>query len=264
MESTIVICDADSILFATAFAMKDYSLDEAKASVDSMLTQISNACNAEKILVCITEGKSWRKQYAKTKEYKGNRKGREIPEHLNGLRNHLKDNWKAFYVAHWEADDLIFMARTEYKKRYPTKKIFMATNDKDCLQYSGDFIDFRKMIFFSLNKDQALKNFWSQMVIGDTSDNIPGIEGIGKVGAEKMLQDVLSFDYSTVVFKAFLLKYGEKIGVERFYETYKLLKLVDDCADGGLEGTIVPEPIIVNYGFTNLSETSSQDSPQAV
>lgn len=260
-----MICDADSILFATAFAMKDEPLSAVITKVDDFLISIANSCSAESLLVCLTEGKSWRKQYAKTKEYKGNRVGRELPPYLNDLRAHLKDRWKAFYVSHWEADDLIFMARTVYNTRFPDHKVFMATNDKDCRQFAGDFVDFKKMVFFTVSHDEAQKSLWTQMIVGDTSDNIAGIQGIGKVGAEKMLQDQAVPDYPAIVLKAYIAKYGERDGVEKFYESYKLLKLIDKCEDGGLEPSIVPDPITVDYnGHSELSETSSQDSPTAI
>mgnify|MGYP006270549205 CR=1 FL=1 len=256
-----MICDADSILYATAFAMKDESLSSAINKVDDFLTSISNSCSAEKLLVCISEGKSWRKQYAKTKEYKGNRKDREIPLYLNDLRAHLKDKWKAFYVQHWEADDLIFIARTVYQERFPDYKIFMATNDKDCLQFPGNFVDYKKMMFFTVAPDMAAKNLWTQMVVGDSTDNIAGIKGIGKVGAEKMLKDASPDSYSSIVFKSYVFTYGDHEGIDKFYESYKLLKLVDNCREAGFGPETVPDPITVNYEFARISESSSENSP---
>lgn len=265
MDKTIMICDADSILFATAFAMRDEPLSEAIRRVDDFLISIANSCSAEKVLVCISEGKSWRKQYAKTKEYKGNRTGREIPPYLNDLRAHLKIKWKAFFVQHWEADDLIFMARSVYKTRYPDYKVFLATNDKDCRQFPGQFVDFKKMVFFTVTHEQAQKSFWTQMIVGDSTDNIAGIQGIGKVGAEKMLADQAVLDYPQVVLRAYIAKYGERNGVEKFYESYKLLKLMDNCEDAGYGDDIIPDPITVDYnGHSELSETSGQNSPQAI
>ena len=264
MDKSIMICDADSILFATAFAMKDEPLSKALESVDTFITAIANSCSAEKVLLCISEGKSWRKDYAKSKEYKGNRAGRELPPYLNDLRAHLKDKWKAFYMHNWEADDLIFMARTAYKKRFPDYHVFLATNDKDCKQYPGNFVDFKKMMFFSLSTEEAQKNFWTQMIVGDSADNIPGIPGVGKVGAEKMLADEPVLDYPGVVLRAYMFKFGERNGVEKFYESYKLLKLIDNCEDAGYGNDIIPDPITVDYEYTGLSETSGQDSPQAL
>ena len=99
------------------------------------------------------------------------------------------------------------------------------------------------------------------MITGDTADNIPGIEGIGKVGAEKLLKDVAVTSYPETVLKAYLLKYGERQGIERFYESYNLLKLVDSCEEAGLDNTKIPEPKKVNYEYKAISEPSRQDSP---
>ena len=141
----------------------------------------------------------------------------------------------------------------------------MATNDKDCRQFPGDFLDFKKMMFFTISPEEAQKSLWTQMIVGDSTDNIAGIQGIGKVGAEKMLQDQAVLDYPQVVLRGYIAKYGERDGVEKFYESYKLLKLIDKCEDAGYGDDIIPEPIAVNYdGHSELSETSSPNSPQAI
>lgn len=261
MSNHIMICDVDSMVFATAFAMKDSPIQEAINSLENYITGVANACSAESVLICMTEGKSWRKDYGKTREYKGNRKFREIPEHLNPLRNHLKEHWNPYFEERWEADDLIFVARTEYNKKYPDSKIFLATNDKDCLQYPGNFVDFKKSIFFTVTEEQALKSLWTQMITGDTADNIPGIEGIGPVGAEKILSQVTPNQYPETVLRAYIAKYKEKEGIDRFYESYNLLKLIDNCEEAGLDPTRIPEPKKVSYEYKTISETSSENSP---
>lgn len=258
MDKTIVICDADSILYSTSYSNKDKSLEEAIENMDFFITQIASACNAESILLCLTKGPNYRDQFAVTKPYKGNRKDREYPIYYQELRAHMKDKWKAWIQLGFEADDLIFIARTEYSKRYLGRRIILATNDKDCLQYPGIYIDYRKMLFNQISEKQAQKSFWEQMIVGDTADNITGIEGSGPKAAELILvnADLKGEEYSEVVLRAYIKKYGEKHGIERFYESYKLLKLLDSCEEAGLELNQVPEPLIVDYGSKDISEGS--------
>ncbi len=257
MAKTVVICDADSILYATAFSNKDKTLEEALENMDLFLTQIANACNAEDILLCLTKGPNLRDQYAITKPYKGNRKDRELPNFYHELRAHMTEKWNAWTQPGFEADDLIFIARTEYKKRFLEKRIILAVNDKDCLQYPGTYIDYKKMMFIQLEKGEADKNFWTQMIVGDSTDNILGIEGSGIKAAEKLLHnDIYTADYPQIVLREYIKKYGEKEGVNRFYESYKLLKLLESCQEAGLEPHQVPKPQKVDYGFKDLSEGS--------
>ena len=258
MDKTIVICDADSILYSTSYSNKDKSLEEAIENMDFFITQIASACNAESILLCLTKGPNYRDQFAVTKPYKGNRKDREYPIYYQELRAHMKDKWKAWIQLGFEADDLIFIARTEYSKRYLGRRIILATNDKDCLQYPGIYIDYRKMLFNQISKDQACKSFWTQMIVGDPTDNIVAIQGAGIKAAEKMLHQnlMIEIEYPKVVLEEYIKKYGEKHGIERFYESYKLLKLLDSCEEAGLELNQVPEPLIVDYGSKDISEGS--------
>jgi 5'-3' exonuclease len=67
------------------------------------------------------------------------------------------------------------------------------------------------------------------MITGDTVDNLPGIKGIGEVGACKLLDnkqiDIFK-SYRTAVFDKYCEVYGEKYGIEMFYKMYNCLKMV--------------------------------------
>jgi len=251
MAKTAVICDADSILYTTSYTHREKSLEEAIIGMDNFINQIANTCNADGILLCLTKGPNIRHQYAKTKVYKGNRKYEDKPIYYDELRQHMVDTWGAWVQPGYEADDLIFIARTEYSKVY--SRVILATNDKDCLQYPGVYLDYKKMMFLNIKEEQASKSFWTQMITGDSTDNISAIEGAGPKKAEKLLKDIDYKDYPQIVLKAYIERYGEKEGVERFYESYKLLKLLNSCEEAGLELSLVPEPIKVDYGFKDVS-----------
>lgn len=250
----IAVFDLDSLLFAIAYLCKDKTIEEACAAVDSRINTVANTCGATHSLMCLTEGRSFRKE--DYPEYKANRKGLELPKHLNDLRTYVKTcgKYRCFVSPGYEADDLIFIARRTYAAMYPNVPCVLAINDKDCLQYPGDYINTKTLNQAFISEEEARENFWTQMIVGDVSDNVPGLQGIGPVGAKTILKDLAGqTEFAAIVFTSYIVKYGEFQGVTNFYKTYKTLKL---RADDSLP---VPLPKEVNYDLNRLSERGAED-----
>ena len=92
-----------------------------------------------------------------------------------------------------QADDVISSYTQKYKDQY---NIFIVTNDKDYYQLLDDAIIFNSKdnIFVTIDKfkqqyglDSSKK--WVDMgaIMGDTSDTIYGVQGVGKVGAKNLI-----------------------------------------------------------------------------
>ncbi len=100
----------------------------------------------------------------------------------------------------WEADDVLGTLAVHFKKNY---QVVMVTGDKDYSQ----LVDERVQIYDPM-KDQILDTAAiiekygiepSQFIdylalMGDSSDNIPGVKGIGPKGAQKLLQEFGTLD----------------------------------------------------------------------
>ena len=66
------------------------------------------------------------------------------------------------------------------------------------------------------------------MIIGDSTDNIKGLEGKGKAFADKLLINIDDEEsLRTTVFEEYINQYGEYKGIEKFYQNYKCLKIMD-------------------------------------
>ncbi len=111
---------------------------------------------------------------------------------LFGFTNLEKDGY--------EADDLIGTLAVRAKMENIT--VFMVTPDKDFMQLVGDNIFMYKPLNrgdgFELIDRSGVEAFFGVgpeavtdvlALIGDTSDNIPGVPGIGKKGAAKIIQE---------------------------------------------------------------------------
>lgn len=101
----------------------------------------------------------------------------------------------------FEADDMLATAARAGRER--GCDVLLATMDKDCRQLIGDRVrmyNLRKREFFDAASLQAV---WGvkpeqvvdfQALVGDSTDNVPGVPGVGPKTAAKLLNDFGSLD----------------------------------------------------------------------
>lgn len=112
--------------------------------------------------------------------YKANRTKPE-PAYLQDLRQYMILDWKMEVVDGIEADDAIGMASTE--------DTIICSNDKDLRQIPGGFYNFTVNKFEVIDEITAAQVPYSLMLIGDSTDNISGVDRIGKKTAAKIIQE---------------------------------------------------------------------------
>jgi len=118
-------------------------------------------------------------------EYKANRKGQPKPKLLQMVKDILHEEYQAIVVANHEADDAI--ATAMYVK-YEDETPVAVTTDKDFAQLEGwhwnpNKDDWPRYI----DQNEANYNLAIQALMGDSTDNIKGLPGIGVKKATKML-----------------------------------------------------------------------------
>lgn len=143
-------------------------------------------------------------------EYKGNRKG--MPEELAQQMPVLKDllkamGYKLIECAGWEADDII---GTLAKNCKDGDFCYIATGDRDSLQLVDEKVNVllaapkagkTETIVYDINKIiedkgvEPLKLIDVKALMGDASDNIPGVQGIGEKTATDLIKKYNSIDY---------------------------------------------------------------------
>jgi hypothetical protein len=82
-----------------------------------------------------------------------------------------------------EADDCVIMEAFGCEEPW-----VIAGVDKDLRQIPGTFWDPVKKIKAEVSREDATRNFWTQVLTGDRSDNIPGLVGVGPKTAESILE----------------------------------------------------------------------------
>jgi len=183
---SLVLVDADSIYFRAACISN--KKNDIRKSIDHTMSEIEATCMMGKLQVAIKGKGNFRKDLYP--EYKANRK--EIDDKLKKAldygMDHMLSNYDAVKADGMEADDLV--AIWAYEARELEMPYFIVGIDKDLLQIPGNHYNFNKQEHTFVDDDAADLNLNLQCLIGDNSDNIPGIKGIGKVKAAKILDGV--------------------------------------------------------------------------
>jgi 5'-3' exonuclease len=141
------------------------------------------------------------------KVYKDNRDPAHRPKHYRAIKDYLVSGYNAKIVHGEEADDAI--GRAAYSMQMD--KYVIVSNDKDLDQLSGFHYDWTKGNLYFVTDEDALKNFYIQLLCGDATDNIPGI--VSPALARKLIADCSSPHECARVAKAeYEKKYGEYWG----------------------------------------------------
>jgi 5'-3' exonuclease len=84
-----------------------------------------------------------------------------------------------------EADDMLGVRQCELS--CDSDESIICTIDKDLNMIPGSHYNFVKKERYVVTPEDGIRFFYYQMLIGDTTDNIKGVVGIGKQKATKLL-----------------------------------------------------------------------------
>ncbi len=148
--------------------------------------------DAYEIYLSDSTSNNFRKRY--NPAYKDNRK-QPKPKHYEALKYYLVSEEGAWITAEQEADDLLGIQQDKVK--FDTVVVSI---DKDLFQIPGNHYNFVKKEKTFVTQEQGLYHFYAQLLIGDVSDNIFGVYGIGPVKTRSAFADCRSSeDYFRVV-----------------------------------------------------------------
>ena len=171
----------------------------------NMMNKILDEEKPEFVLVAFDKGKTFR--HKKYDSYKAGR--REMPEELKlqfPVAKEVLDalGIKHFEIDNYEADDII----GTLAKMVDEEDKFIATivsSDKDLLQLISDDVEvklLKQSDYIRMNKE-VFKKYYGvdpinmidlKALMGDSSDNIPGVRGIGEKSAIKLLSEYKTLD----------------------------------------------------------------------
>ncbi|MBW5410300.1 DNA polymerase I, partial [Brachyspira hampsonii] len=256
MKKTFLIIDAFGILYRYHFIfLKRPLLNSKGQNVSSingfMRTYFSliNTYPAEYVAIALDSSrKTFRNEIYK--EYKENRES--MPDDLRSQIPILYNLIDALGISrivldNYEADDIVGTIAEKNKKE--NIKTIIYSPDKDILQLVCD--DVRVV---ASNKDNELMEYDAQAVkekrgvypnqiidllslMGDASDNIPGVKGVGEKTALKLLEEYKSLDGIYENIDSIKGKVQEKLieSKDMAYMSYKLATIERDIKDFNLD-----------------------------
>ena len=178
------LIDADILVYRIGFASEDSSEAIAKARMREFLEDLLLFNGFEDYTGYISGKNNFRTEIAKTEPYKGNRKAPK-PKHYEALREYLLKDWEFTLVDGQEADDAIGIRAYELDPG----EFSICTIDKDLDMIRGNHYNFVKDLFYDVTEEEAIFNFYKQILTGDRVDNIIGLKGIGDVKAKRILEE---------------------------------------------------------------------------
>ncbi|MFQ9309575.1 MAG: DNA polymerase I [Paraclostridium sordellii] len=212
MDKTLVIIDGNSIINRAFYALPDLTNKQglhtnAIYGFTTMLFKIIENYKPTHISVAFDK-KAPTFRHLEYKEYKAGRK--KMPDELREQIEPLKNVLDAFKINRlelegYEADDIIGTVSLKAEKE--GYKVFIVTGDKDAIQLASkttttlitkkgvgevdefDFDEVMKKYEMTPNQFIDLKG-----LMGDKSDNIPGVPGIGEVTGIKLIKEFGSIE----------------------------------------------------------------------
>ena len=233
----ILLVDADSLIFAACYKKREHKDDErfytdiedCKAKFDEQFMSIVNKLEdmypVERVITFSGSKGNFRKLI--TPVYKANRKVENIPPLLNEMHQFVKDEYDSVWGYGIETDDIVAKYWYNLSNEIGRDNVMIVSIDKDykqfpCLIYNYHY---KHKVVLDISEEEALYNFYEQMIIGDTADNVNYFKGKGKKFAEKYLADCnTKYQYTRKMLELFQEKYKGKAR-QKYAECYHLLKL---------------------------------------
>ena len=175
------LIDGDIVAYRCAAVCEGKPFEEAQQAADNLIGAITERVGADTYSAFFTPENKVHFRYDLYPDYKGKRPS-EKPTHLEALRAWMYQDLNLFYANYCEADDMLRIWQDI------GEDTISCTIDKDDLTYPGWKYNFVNGDHKYLDEKDAWFNFYCQMLIGDTVDNIQGVAGIGKKKAPRILQ----------------------------------------------------------------------------
>jgi hypothetical protein len=193
----LALLDGDIFAYRCAASAENDSAEVAIWRVRDNIEQCLEAVKADKFQLWLSDRSENNFRYQIYPEYKANRT-KPPPRYLPDVLEYLHSDWQANIAIGQEADDAlgieqckVFAGDIDDPVEYTS---IICSIDKDLLQIPGRHFNFVKGIFQEVNPLEGIRHFYKQMLIGDTSDNVFGVYGIGPTKASKALNHIESQD----------------------------------------------------------------------
>lgn len=227
------IIDGDSIRYILAWHFKDQTeiaIPAIQTAIDEFLHNIFTRTHADEYVGVLSASRTFRHETYKFKPYKGTRPAK--PEFLvqwdPAIVPHLIDKWGFYQSINLEADDIVAALSL-----IMDQETIICSPDKDLKQMPGLHYNYQKEATPELiSPEQACCNLWTQVLTGDTSDNIAGVPGLGPAKVKQLFlaaeegQNIDDITLMQLVKDAYIKYFGDWYGTIIFNETLETVMLM--------------------------------------
>lgn len=204
---------------------------------DNLLSDLNDPFQVE-ILISGGSG-NFRYEVATILPYKGNRL-QELPYHFHSIKDFVVGEYSAKRVHGVEVDDAVGILYEEGD--------LIVSPDKDLDQLPGLHYNPMAKVDYKVSLEESIQNFYSQSIIGDTSDNIPGLFGIGK--SSSYLKQISKLSSEEDIFQLVSKLYEQRFGSywkQFLLENCRLLHLIRN--PNSFSTTMWMEQLMQDYSF---------------
>jgi DNA polymerase-1 len=198
MTKKVVLIDGDEFIFKSCAAVEEVvkwddqnhvryaNPNKAWMILSQMVERIFDRFDTREHTVCFSTEPRTNFRYAVDPTYKNNRSESVKPICYATMRERMQEEytWKDFHDL--EADDVMGMLATQPTKAHK----IIVSQDKDMKTIPGTVWTGKDLL--TITPIEA--DYWHmyQTLVGDTSDGYKGCPGVGKVKAEKLLNECIN------------------------------------------------------------------------
>lgn len=161
-------------------------VENAIYNAKSMIRECLKQAEADEYCLYLSGSTNFRDEVAVSKPYKGNRDELHKPVHGPAIREWMMSQHPHNLSDNEEADDVVSYRHYQMWVENPAETLLCSV-DKDLRMVPGMHYNFIKDEFVVVSAADGLRRFCTQLLTGDSTDNIPGLPGIGPTKAERIL-----------------------------------------------------------------------------
>lgn len=152
--------------------------DEVAIRIDDQITKLTDEAPVQDCIVALSDKENYRKELAPY--YKANRSKTRKPMLLQWAREYMTSKYNTIIYRRLEADDVLGILGTA------NPDTIIWSEDKDLLTVPAKhWIDGEVV---EISQEEADYNFFTQALVGDSTDNYKGCPSVGHKTAEKILE----------------------------------------------------------------------------
>ena len=180
----LALIDSDLLVYRVGFTTEDVDEGITKARIRETVKNMLEAVQATEFKMYLTaddDPTAFRKRIYP--EYKAHRI-QPKPKHYKFIRDHLQEHYDAEVCTEIEADDGLAIHQMQYLGQ---NKTVICSVDKDLKQIPGRHYNFVKDLEDIVEPLEGIRYFYTQLLTGDSADNIKGVWKVGPVKAAAIL-----------------------------------------------------------------------------